>query len=114
MIPMPKGQPLLHVQDLRVAYPGREFATIGVDYRGQVLPFATPKPTVPAATTANPGRFANALDRLDRPTLDIGKWQDLTLAPRTVARMEGFTECLRNWVPTPNRASPSHLEHRCK
>ena len=24
MIPMPKGQPLLHVQDLRVAYLGRE------------------------------------------------------------------------------------------
>ena len=32
MIPMPKGQPLLHVQDLRVAYPGR--ATRGVTTRG--------------------------------------------------------------------------------
>lgn len=35
MIPMPEGQPLLHVQDLRVAHPGREgrdveVATIGV------------------------------------------------------------------------------------
>ncbi len=45
MIPMPEGQPLLHVQDLRVAHPGREgrdveVATIGV--RSQYCSFKVP------------------------------------------------------------------------